>query len=175
MNPLWKGLLLLAIASAPVQAAGPQLFKPDSLAAIQQKYAGRPFILSMWSADGCSHCITELTMLGKVAAELNAHGKAAQGAANPPEKLPLVLVATDTPGFSGPIRQTLKRLGLARMDSWVFDDGIPERLRHVIDPSWYGELPRTYLYDAQHQRITVVGVMSEHKLKAWLKQQAIAF
>jgi thiol-disulfide isomerase/thioredoxin len=149
--------LWLAAWASPVCAFGPQPFTPGSLAAIQAKYAGRPFILSLWSVNWCGHCITELTMLGKVA--------------RTQKSLPLVLVATDTPEFSDSIQKTLKRLGLARMESWVFDDDIPERVRHAVDPSWHGELPRTYLYDAQHRREAVAGVLSERKLKAWLGQQ----
>ncbi len=145
------------VCAFATQAAGPLSFRADSLEQIKSKYAGRPFILSLWSVNWCGHCIAELTMLGKVAKTRNT--------------LPLVLVATDTPEFSPAIQQTLKSLGLAGKESWVFDDDIPERLRHAIDPAWYGELPRTYLYDAQHRREAVAGVLSEQKLKSWLKRQ----
>ena len=157
MNRAFAGIaMLLTLWASTAAAAELQSFTAGSLAAIQKKYAGRPFILSMWSANWCGHCITELTMLGK--------------AVKSNKQLPLVLVATDTPEFSAAIRQTQNRLGLATVDSWVFDDDIPERLRHAVDPAWHGELPRTYLYDAQHRREAVVGVLSEQKLKAWLKQ-----
>jgi thiol-disulfide isomerase/thioredoxin len=149
---------LVAAWSVPVCAAEPQPFTAGSLAAIQAKYAGRPFILSLWSVNWCGHCITELTLLGKIAKNNKS--------------LPLVLVSTDTPEFSGAIQQTLDRLGLAQKDSWLFDDDIPERLRYAVDPSWYGELPRTYLYDARHRREAVVGVLSESRLQTWLRQHA---
>ena len=148
--------LIAIVCAFAVQAAEPLPFRADSLEQIKAKYAGRPFILSLWSVNWCGHCITELTMLGKLA--------------KTQRKLPLVLVATDTPEFSPAIEQTLKSLGLAGKESWVFDDDIPERLRHAIDPAWYGELPRTYLYDARHQRQAVMGVLDEAMLKAWLKQ-----
>jgi thiol-disulfide isomerase/thioredoxin len=137
-------------------AAEPASFTADSLAKIEARYAGKPFILSLWSVNWCGHCITELTMLGKL-----AKTKA---------PLPLVLVATDGMEFSAPIQKTLHRLGLAQMESWVFNDDIPERLRQTIDPNWHGEIPRTYLYDAQHRREAVAGVLGEQKLKAWLKK-----
>ena len=139
-----------------VRAAEPVPFTPDSLAKIQAKYAGRPFILSMWSVDGCTHCITELTMYGKL---VKKH-----------KNLPLVLVSTDTPEFTPALIKTTKRLGLKNTPSWVFNDDIPERLRAVVDPAWRGELPRTYLYDARHQREVVSGVLNEAKLRAWMKQ-----
>lgn len=147
----------LLVGAFPAHAAEPLSFRADSLEQIKAQYAGRPFILSLWSVNWCGHCITELTMLGKLAKTRR--------------NLPLVLVATDTPEFSPAIQQTLKKLGLAGKDSWVFDDDIPERLRHAIDPAWYGELPRTYLYDARHQREVVMGVMDEQKLKIWLNNK----
>jgi thiol-disulfide isomerase/thioredoxin len=146
---------------SPVGAAELRPFTADSLAAIKAQYAGRPFILSLWSVNWCGHCITELTMLGKVAAELDARGTQ--------QKLPLVLVSTDTPESTPALQSTLKRLGLESVDSWVFDDAIPERVRYAVDPGWYGELPRTYLYNARHQREAVTGVLSEKKLKTWLQ------
>jgi thiol-disulfide isomerase/thioredoxin len=138
-----------------VQASEVKPFHADSLAAIEARYAGRPFILSLWSGSWCGNCITELTMLGKLA--------------RTEKTLPLVLVSVDTPQESAAIRATLHRLGLDEAEAWVFDDDIPERLRAAVDPSWYGELPRTYLYDAQHRRQAVAGVLSDEKLKAWLR------
>lgn len=154
-------MLAALLVVAPVARAGdPASFTADSLATIKAQHAGRPFILSVWSVNECGYCITELTLLGRFA--------------KTQKRLPLVLVATDSPEFSPAIQKTLGQLGLGRAESWVFDDPIPERLRHAIDPSWYGELPRTYLYDAQHRRETVVGVLGEKRLQAWLRQHRLA-
>ncbi|MDP3216772.1 MAG: hypothetical protein B7Z35_11495 [Hydrogenophilales bacterium 12-61-10] len=153
------GMMAVLLIAASASAAEPVPFTVNSLAKIKAQYAGRPFILNLWSVNECSYCIAELTLLGKLAKKQ--------------KRLPLVLVATDSPGFAPAMQKTLGPLGLAGVDSWVFDDPIPERLRHAIDPSWYGELPRTYLYDARHQRETVVGVLSEQRLRAWLKKHKL--
>lgn len=149
-------LVTLAL-NLPASAGEPAAFGVDSLEAIKARHAGRPFILALWSVNWCGHCIAELTMLGRLV-------KSGQ-------TLPLVLVSTDTPEFATAIDSTLNRLGLARQESWVFDDDIPERLRHAIDPAWRGELPRSYLYDASHRRETVAGMLDEAALKNWLKRQ----
>jgi thiol-disulfide isomerase/thioredoxin len=154
------GMMAVLVIAASASAAEPVPFTVDSLAKIKAQYAGRPFILNLWSVNECSYCIAELTLLGKLA--------------KTQKRLPLVLVATDSPQFAPPMQKTLNPLGLAGVDSWVFDDPIPERLRASIDPSWYGELPRTYLYDDRHQRETVVGVLSEQRLRAWLKKHKLA-
>ena len=44
----------------------------------------------------------------------------------------------------------------------------PEKLRYVIDQDWYGELPRSYYYDADHQRSSHSGTLSQQQLSAWL-------
>lgn len=153
------GMALGLAIAASAWAGGPAPFTVDSLARIEARYAGRPFILSLWSVNDCSYCIAELTMLGRLAKT---------------PKLPLVLVATDSPELAPAMQKTLDRVGLAGADSWVFDDAIPERLRHAVDPSWYGELPRTYLYDARHRRETVVGALSKERLQDWLEKQGLA-
>jgi hypothetical protein len=82
-----------------------------------------------------------------------------------------VIVSTDTPAEAPEIRAALKRFGLERFDTWVFADGVPERLRYAIDPAWRGELPRSYLFDAAHRREAHSGMLSEAQLKGWLKRQ----
>ena len=144
----------LAVASSASAATVP--FTADSLAKIKAQYAGRPFVLSLWSFEECAYCIAELKQFGKLAQKR--------------KRLPLVLVASDSPRHAPAIDKLLAELGLAAAESWVFDDAMPERLRHAVDPSWYGEVPRTYLYDARHQRETVIGVLSEARLRAWLER-----
>jgi thiol-disulfide isomerase/thioredoxin len=129
-------------------------FSADTLVKIQARYAGKPFILSVWSVNDCVYCLKEMAMFGELAKTHPA--------------LPLVLVSTDSPDSIPQIDALLARHGLADKPSWVFNDDIPERPRMAIDPQWRGELPRTYLYDAAHQRVAVSGVMDEQKLRAWL-------
>lgn len=153
-----RGLLLalfLALNLTGAVAAELRPFAGDSLAAIKEKFAGRAFILTLWSTT-CTHCVKELRLLGKLARKDRG--------------LPLVVVSTDTPNAAPDIRAALKRFGLAGMDTWVFADDVPERLRYAIDPAWRGELPRSYLFDAAHLRETHSGLLEEARLNAWLKQ-----
>lgn len=149
--------LLLALNLAAAGAAELRPFEGDSLAAIKQKFAGRAFILTLWSTS-CTHCVKELRLLGKLRRRDRG--------------LPLVVVATDTPDDADDILAALKRFGLDGANNWVFADPVPERLRHAIDPAWRGELPRSYLFDADHRRETHSGLLEEARLKTWLKQNA---
>jgi thiol-disulfide isomerase/thioredoxin len=152
-RPALFTLGLLAVVSA-AQAATLD-FRSDTLAAIEARYVGRPFILSVWSVNDCAYCLKEIATFGALA-------KSRPG-------LPLALVAIDTPEAVPQIDALLAQHGLADTPSWVFNDEIPERPRRMIDPTWRGELPRTYLYDAQHQRVAVSGTMDEASIRIWLK------
>lgn len=156
MRTLWL-ILLSGLLAVSAQAAEPKAFNADSLKQIEARHAGKPFILVLWSANWCGYCIEELDMLGRLA--------------KTEKRLPLVLVSVDSPEDGAAIRQTLSKAGLAHFESWVFDDAVPERLRAAIDPSWMGELPRTYLYDKRHRRQAAAGKLETAQLKTWLKQQ----
>lgn len=124
--------------------------------AIAAAHAGKPFILAFWSLS-CVYCKANLEQFGKL---LVAH-----------PQLPLVLVATDTPGEGAQIAATLDKYGLENIQSWVFADTFVERLHFEIDRRWRGELPRTYFYDAQHQARVVNGKLDEMETESWVKNQ----
>ncbi len=65
----------------------------------------------------------------------------------------------------------LHSFGLDAADNWIFADPMPERLRYRVDPNWFGELPRAYLYTDDHQRTAHSGILSEADLQQWLQNQ----
>ena len=150
--------LLAALCALTAPAAAQTLaFGAASLENIRAQYAGRPFILALWSANGCTYCAKELVMLGEL---VKQH-----------PDLPVVFVSTDGPEFAPQMEAMLASHGLAGKPSWVFDDEIPERPRRAIDPQWRGEVPRTYLYDARHAREAVPGLLGEARLRAWMASE----
>jgi thiol-disulfide isomerase/thioredoxin len=148
--------LLLACAAGTATAGELRPFTAASLTTIKTQYAGRPFVLTLWSLS-CSHCARELQLLGQLARDRQA--------------LPLVIVSTDTPNDAADIHAALRRFGLAHLDTWVFADAVPERLRRVIDPAWRGELPRSYLFDATHRGTAHSGMLDMARLKNWLDEK----
>lgn len=157
MRRLTLSLLALWLAFGAACAFAGELrpFVADSLPAIQKHFAGRPFILTLWSLT-CHHCVKELQTLGRLARSERA--------------LPLVILSTDTPAEARAIQAALKRFGLERFDTWVFDDAVPERLRYALDPAWRGELPRSYLFDAAHRREAHTGLLGEAQIRDWLRR-----
>jgi thiol-disulfide isomerase/thioredoxin len=139
-------------ATVPItRAAELKPFVAGSMAQIQAERSGKPHVVSLWSLT-CPPCHEELALLGEFR---RAH-----------PKLQLVLIATDSPQDAPALREVLRRHGLETADNWVFADAFVERLRHEIDPAWYGELPRSYLSDGKTTR-TVSGKLNRKQLEAW--------
>ena len=122
----------------------------DILATRQDK----PFVLVFWSID-CPPCHRELAMLGRLRQHL--------------PRLELVLVATDENVDRHELQEVLNRHRLQATDNWAFADASAQALRYEIDPSWYGELPRSYLFNRRHQRQARSGLLSAELLQVWLK------
>ncbi len=160
MRPLFFALFVAALGllgrSEPATAEA-RTFTVDSYDTIVRAHRGKSLLMVFWSVD-CPPCVKELTVLRN---ELVRH-----------PDLQLVLVATDEPALRSRVDQIVEQKGLGAVESWIFSEESPNRLRKSIDPSWYGELPRSYFFDKQHQRIAVSGGITAAHLDAWSKSDA---
>ncbi len=152
---LTVGLILAMWVSGSIASQKLNAFQTNSINEIVAERNGRPFIMVLWSIH-CPPCLKELAYL--------------QQYRNKFSKTSLVLVATDDQQYSDTVQQVLNDNHLDRMDNWIFAGSMPERLRFVIDPAWYGELPRSYFYDAAHRRRSHSGVLTEAVLERWLNK-----
>lgn len=161
MRVLFGLLLALLTGSA---SASPQIqpLLRGSYQKIISAHAGKPFIVAMWSVS-CTHCAADLAVFSKLARRY--------------ADFDLVLIATDTPEQEGYIAEILDKYTLlpakgrelaGKVESWVFADSYTERLHFEVDPQWYGELPRTYFFDARGKAKGVSGVVDEKLIKQWL-------
>ncbi len=156
MKILSLGLLLTVWLSSSIAAPALKAFDTESLDRILQEREGQPFVLVLWSID-CPPCIKELGQIQQLRQQFSANN--------------LVLVSTDDIGYADEVQQLLAAHQLEQMDNWVFANPMPERLRYRIDPAWYGELPRSYFYQASHQRQAHSGRLSNEMLRSWLNNQ----
>lgn len=129
-------------------------FTAQSFAQIKAERAGQPFVLALWSVD-CPPCMVELDLLGRMREQ------------HP--DLPLVLISTDDIALQADAEDFLRDYGLADMSSWMFADDYAAPLRFSIDPQWFGELPRSYYFDQEHQFEAHSGIMTEAQLRRWLR------
>ena len=146
--------LLLGAAHPGVSDEAPadniQGFGTQTFTAIKEQFAGKPFVVSLWSVD-CAPCRVELDMLGKMKQ------------ADP--DFPLVVISTDSIDKRADAADILDEYQLAGETTWMFADSFVERLRFSIDPGWYGELPRSYFYDAEHNMMAHSGILTEEKFR----------
>lgn len=120
---------------------------------IKADYEGRPFVLALWSVT-CPPCMVELDMLGKLLQQY--------------PQLPLVLISTDHIAQADDALDFLQDYQLDGITSWMFADSFTERLRFSIDPTWFGELPRSYYFDAAHVSEAHSGILRQEQVSRWL-------
>lgn len=150
------GLLSLFTIELAAQDDNFKPFTSESFAQIKEHYAGQEFLLGLWSVD-CPPCLVELDMMGQLL-KLNPD-------------LPFVLISTDSITDRQSAVEFLEDFELEGIESWMFADSFEERLRFSIDPSWYGELPRSYFFDQQHQQQSHSGIMTRELLESWFSRK----
>ena len=82
----------------------------------------------------------------------------------------LAMLATDDASASDQVKSILVGNELNKLDNWIFADANAQKLRYEIDPKWYGEVPRTYFVDKNHQRVGVSGALSRETYETMLKE-----
>ena len=138
-------------------AAGPLLpFDAGTLSALRQTHAGRPFVLAFWSVY-CEPCRDEMAEWDTIKRKFPS--------------LPIELVATDAPADRALIDGFLAKYPPGSVQKWVFSDAFSERVRHAVDKSWRGELPRSYFYDAAHKPQVKSGKVDREWIAAWVNRQ----
>ena len=150
-------VLMLSLANAAGAGESVRPFTVGSLDQILAPRAGKPFILVLWSLE-CQYCPTELKMLSELK---RRHSK-----------LDVVLIAADTVTDTPQVGARAKSYGMGKVEQWVFAEDMPERLRLEIDGRWYGEVPRTYFYDRNHQREVKTGLINKKFVEDWLARNA---
>lgn len=156
------GVLHAAVPATLAQQSDDRLqpFETDTFQVLKDRFQDRPFLVSLWSIS-CAPCLVELEMLGQLLEEQ--------------PDFPLVLISTDPIGQQREdAAYLLEDYGLDHTTSWMFADTFVERLRFSIDPGWYGELPRTYLYDGNGDFRVHSGILPREMVDAHFQAEADA-
>jgi len=132
-----------------------KLFVSGSYQQLLDSNANKPFVLVVWSIT-CSSCLKDMALLSKM------------HKSNP--KINMVMLATDDTSATDDINKILAKNELTDLENWIFADENPQKLRYEIDPKWYGELPRTYFLNKQHEREGISGVLSQQDYDAFFKK-----
>jgi hypothetical protein len=161
MQPLIRSFLLtlgLLLAGEATGAAAPlRDFDAGSTQTIKAAHAGQAFVLVFWSIH-CAPCLQEMGQWSGLQRRF--------------PDVPIILVSTDRREERGKVLSTLARFDVRGVQTWAFADDFEERVRYSIDPTWRGELPRTYLYDRSHQAQARSGLTEATWLSPWLASQS---
>ena len=130
-------------------------FDMNTRKVIEKRYIDQPLIISFWSID-CPYCIDDLKKLGKALSK-NTNVK-------------LITVCVDGKESAKKAERILSQANLPKHEQYQYAEVDEDRLRYNIDPAWYGELPRTYFYDATHQITPLSGKISKAFLDKWFKK-----
>src|SRR5574343_148164 len=133
----------LLVAAATVVAAD---FRPLDRSAARQLISPdshrQPTVVALWSSD-CGYCKQNLQLLSRLA-KSNKRLRVITVAAEPANaQLDPMLSAYALPG--------------AR---YAYGSDSPEAIAYALDPTWAGELPRTFMFDGAGHREQVSGVIS---------------
>lgn len=152
-----KALLITAFLTSNSHAAESytKTFNPGSYQQILHENAAQPFVLAIWSVD-CPSCIKDMSVLSQVRQ-------------NHPE-LKIIMLSTDEPGVASEAKNILTRHALSDLENWIFGSDDAQKLRYEIDPGWYGELPRTYFFNAEHNRIGKSGALKIEEFETQLNK-----
>ena len=80
------------------------------------------------------------------------------------------MIATDDVSATNQVRSILNENKLDQVDNWIFADANPQKLRYEIDPKWYGEVPRTYFLDKDHQRVGISGSVPRETMETMIRE-----
>jgi thiol-disulfide isomerase/thioredoxin len=133
-------------------------FKPGSYQQILTTNANQPLMLVIWSID-CPSCLKDMSLISDFQTKY--------------PKLKIVMLTTDEVEALPEIQRILANHKLTTIENWAFAADNPEKLRYEIDPAWYGELPRTYFFDATHQRVGKSGALLMNEFEAQIDKLKI--
>ena len=130
-------------------------FDMNTRKVIEKRYIDQPLIISFWSID-CPYCIDDLKKLGKALSKNT--------------NVQLITVCVDGKESAKKAERILNQANLPKHEQYQYAEVDEDKLRYSIDPTWYGELPRTYFYDKAHQVTPLSGKISNSFLDAWLNK-----
>jgi thiol-disulfide isomerase/thioredoxin len=157
MNYLKKFLLILLIPilfTTHYVYASSIVLNQEQLVGIKKQNMGKKWLMLLWSVD-CPPCFKELGMIQKLK----------QKQAN----LNVVLINTDASEETRlRRREIINKFQLMDLPNFHFAADQGAQSRFIIDPNWYGELPRSYFFESNGQSYGKSGVVDESLLVNWL-------
>ncbi|ACA87266.1 TlpA family protein disulfide reductase [Shewanella woodyi] len=157
MKRLQQRVLLLffcAIFSTHYAHATSLALNKSQLASIKQQNMGKRWLMLLWSVD-CPPCFKELTTVQQLKQKY--------------PQINVVLVNTDANDEAIVEHlEIIQEYQLTDLTNFHFAVDQGDQSRFLIDPHWYGELPRSYFVTNNGEFHGKSGVISQSILARWL-------
>lgn len=129
-------------------------FNKEQLERIIAQYKGQQWLMLLWSVD-CPPCFKELVIIQKLQHQFDG--------------LNVVIINSDADDEIEEERnEIINKFGLNNLANFHFADGKSDQSRFLIDPQWYGELPRSYFVEKTGKFHGKSGLVNESLLTHWL-------
>lgn len=150
MKKLPLALAALVFSASSAAACFELLDRAAARSLVDPQSHRQPTIVALWSSE-CVHCKKNLRLFAEMA--------------RADKRLRIVTVAAEpeSPALA-PILDKLKLPG-AR---YAYGSEAPEAIAYALDPTWAGELPRTFLLDGKGGKEKLSGVIDREKAAAIL-------
>ena len=134
---------LACLIAMPLQAADfTPLDKATARQLLDPASHRQPTVVALWSSD-CSHCKKNLQLLSTLVKSNR--------------RLRVITLAAEPETASlGPLLDRFQLPG----PRYAYGSDNPDAIAYAIDPSWAGELPRTFFFNGAGQKEKVSGVIS---------------
>ena len=129
-------------------------FNKTQLMQIKAQKKGEQWLMLLWSVD-CPPCFKELGIIHELKKQ---H-----------DNLNVVIINSDADDGTTLEREAIiEKFELTSLSNFHFVDGEGDRSRYIIDPQWYGELPRSYFIDKNGKFHGKSGLVNKSMLTQWL-------
>ena len=129
-------------------------FNSSVFTQLKQQHLGKNWLIILWSLD-CHACFKELALVQKMLRK--------------DKKLAIVLINVDDNQILMQERlNVLAKYQLGALQHFYFLEGQAAAGRYMLDPSWYGELPRSYFIAQQGRFFGRSGLIAHSTIKQWL-------
>ncbi len=143
---------MVMLCCSALSHAEQQPFSQTTFEQLKIQHQGKKWLMVLWSVD-CPACFKELALIKSFEQE----------------NLNLVIVnADDSDEVTNERHKVVQQYQLDRYQNYFFADNTGDQMRYVIDPSWYGELPRSYFVDETGKFFGKSGLIAPEHIKTWL-------
>lgn len=147
-------VLSWVLFSTSVSFANSVAFDKTQLALVKTQNMGKQWLMLLWSVD-CPPCFKELAIIQKLQRQ---H-----------DDLAVVIINTDANDeINAERKNIIEKFGLSNFTNFHFVDGQGDQSRFFIDPTWYGELPRSYFVESNGEFHGKSGLINQSILTQWL-------